>query len=86
MKITIEMTYEMAKVLGVRSFHVEAATVAEAVRLTRTRFGDKAEAFDQLTRVTGLVINGVMVQYRSGMETALSDGDTIGFLKAAAGG
>jgi molybdopterin converting factor small subunit len=87
MKVTVELTYDMAKALGARRFDLEGAeTVAEAVRLTRARFGDQAEAFDQLTRVTALVLNGVLVQYRKGADSPLTDGDTLSFLKAAAGG
>jgi len=87
MKITVELTYDMAKALGVRRFEVEgAATVAEAVRLTRARFGDQGETFDQLTRVTALVLNGVLIQHRKGADSTLADGDTLAFLKAAAGG
>jgi len=87
MKVTIELTYDMAKALGVRRFDVEdAATVAEAVRLARSRFGDQAEAFDHLTRVTALALNGVLIQHRRGAGSPLADGDTLSFLKAAAGG
>ena len=87
MKVSIELTYDMAKALGVRRFQVEGAhTVAEAIALARSRFGDQAETFDQLTRVTGLVVNGVLIQYKRGPSTPLADGDTLGFLKAAAGG
>jgi molybdopterin converting factor small subunit len=33
-----------------------------------------------------VVVNGVMINHRQGMNTALADGDTVVFLKAAAGG
>jgi len=87
MSITVELTYDLAKVLGVKRLELEgAATVAEAVRLTRARFGAQQETFDQLTRVTALVVNGVLTNHHQGMATPLVDGDRVGFLKAAAGG
>lgn len=87
MSITVELSYDLAKALGERRLQLEgAATVADAVRQVRDRFGDRAGTFDQLTRVTALVHNGVLVNHRYGLATPLQDGDTVGFLKAAAGG
>jgi len=87
MTVTVELTYDMSKALGVDRFEVEGAqTVDDVVRLTRQRFGDQAAQFEQLTRVAAVVVNGVMVNHRSGMKTRLTDGDTVGFVKAAAGG
>jgi molybdopterin converting factor small subunit len=88
MAITIELTYDMAKALGgVRRFEVpDARTVADAVRRTRERFGDQGEAFEMLTRVAAVAVNGVLVNHRKGMRTQLVDGDVVTFLKAAAGG
>ena len=90
MSITVELTYDMAKALGTPQLELEgAATVAEAVSLARVRFGELADsdaAFDQLSRVTALAVNGVLVNYRKGMKTRLADGDVVAFVKAAAGG
>jgi molybdopterin converting factor small subunit len=87
MPITVELTYDMSKALGVDRFEVEGAqTVDDVVRLTRTRFGEQAVKFEQLTRVAAVVVNGVMVNHRRGMKTRLANGDTVGFVKAAAGG
>jgi molybdopterin converting factor small subunit len=87
MSITVELTYDMSKALGVRRFEVEQApTVRDVVRLTRERFGDAGERFEKLTRVAAVAVNGVLVNHRHGMSTALADGDTVTFLKAAAGG
>lgn len=86
--ITVELTYDMAKALGgVRRFTVEdARTVADVVALTRARFGAQGEAFATLSRVAAVAVNGVLVNHRRGMHTPLADGDTVTFLKAAAGG
>jgi molybdopterin converting factor small subunit len=86
--ITVELTYDMAKALGgVRRFQVEGArTVADVVRLTRERFPDGAAQFETLTRVAAVAVNGVLINYRTGMGTAVGDGDTVTFVKAAAGG
>jgi molybdopterin converting factor small subunit len=87
MAVTVELTYDMSKALGVPRFTVEGArTVQDVVRLTRERFGDGAEAFEKLTRVAAVVVNGVLVGYRGGMSTPVADGDTVAFVKAAAGG
>src|SRR3990172_10006611 len=52
MPITVELTYDMSKALGVERFQVEAAqTVDDVVRLTRERFGAQATPFEQLARV-----------------------------------
>lgn len=88
MAITVELTYDMAKALGgVRRFEVaDARTVADVVRLTRERFGEQGEAFAKLTRVAAVAVNGVLSNHRRGMSTPVVDGDTVTFLKAAAGG
>ena len=87
MPVTVQLTYDMSKALGVRRFDVDgAATVADAVRLTRERFGEAADRFEQLTRVASVAVNGVLINHRKGMKTRLADGDTVTFLKAASGG
>jgi molybdopterin converting factor small subunit len=87
MSITVELTYDMSKALGPRHFQLDgAATVAEAVRLTRERFAAQAEAFDKLTRVANLAVNGVLINHARDQQTPLRDGDRLTFLMAAAGG
>jgi molybdopterin converting factor small subunit len=87
MSITVELTYDMSKALGVQRFELEdARTVADVMRLARARFGEGEESFETLTRVAAVAVNGVLINHRKGMKTALSDGDTVSFLKAASGG
>jgi molybdopterin converting factor small subunit len=87
MSIRVELTYDMSKSLGLRSFEVESAnTVKDVVEQTRSRFAEGGEQFAQLARVAGIAVNGVMITHRKGMKTKLSDGDRVGFVKAAAGG
>jgi molybdopterin converting factor small subunit len=87
MSITVELTYDMSKALGVPRFEVEGArTVRDVVRITRERFGERGQDFEKLTRVAAVVVNGVLINHRRGMNTSLGDGDTVGFVKAAAGG
>ena len=87
MSITVELTYDMSKALGTRRFEVErAATVADIVRLTRARFGERAAEFERLTRVAALAVNGVLATHRKGLRTPVADGDRVMFVKAAAGG
>jgi molybdopterin converting factor small subunit len=87
MSVTVELTYDMSKELGVERFQVEGATtVADALRLARERFGAKAEDFDRLSRVAAVAVNRVLMNHKQGRRTRLSDGDTVTFVKAAAGG
>jgi molybdopterin converting factor small subunit len=88
MSITVEVTYDMSKALGVRSFAVDGVrTVQDVVRMTRERFGpERGDAFEKLTRVAAVSVNGVLINHRDGLRTVLADGDTVTFLKAAAGG
>lgn len=87
MSITVELTYDMAKALGLRRLEFEGTpTLREALRQTRERFGEGAETFDQLTRTTALVVNGVIASGPHSWNAPLRDGDRVSFLKAAAGG
>jgi molybdopterin converting factor small subunit len=86
MSIQVELTYDMSKKLGTRTFELdEAATVREVVAQTALRFQD-VEDFAKLSRCAAIAINGVLVNYRKGLKTRLVDGDRVGFVKASAGG
>jgi molybdopterin converting factor small subunit len=85
--VTVELTYEMSKALGTRRVEVDgAATVADVVRLTRERFGERTAEFVRLTRVAAVAVNGVLVTHGRGLRTAVTDGDLVTFVKASAGG
>jgi len=87
MSITVQLTYDMSKALGVQRFEVESArSVADVVEQARGRFRDSGADFEKLTRVAAVAVNGVLINHRKGMKTRLADGDTVAFLKAAAGG
>ena len=87
MHVIIELTYEMGKALGTGRFEVDgAATVADVVRLTRERFGERAAEFERLTRVAAVSVNGVLVTHGRGLRTRLADGDRVMFVQASAGG
>ncbi|MCH2185765.1 MoaD/ThiS family protein [Myxococcota bacterium] len=87
MSITIELTYDMAREFGQRKIELPSArTVSDAVRLMRLRFPGDSTAFLNLTRVTAIAVNGVLIRYHKGMKTRLHNGDTLSFVKAAAGG
>ena len=87
MSITVEVTYDMSKALGTNRFEVEGAqSVQDVLRLTRDKFGQKAEEFEKLTRVASIAVNGVLVSYRRGLRSPVADGHTVTFLKPAAGG
>ncbi len=84
MRVTVEPTYQMGKVLGVDSFDVEdVETVADVVEKARQKVGPE---FDKLTRVAAIAVNGVLINYKQGLKTRLSDGDVVAFVKSAAGG
>ncbi len=87
MAVTLQLTYEMSKALGVPRLELDAPeTVADVVRIVEGRFGDAGADFAKLTRVTAVAVNGVLVNYRRGMKTRLVEGDVVAFVKAAAGG
>jgi len=87
MSVTVELTYDLAKALGVRRFELEGTpTLRQVLEASRDRFGTEGETFDQLTRVTALVVNGVIASRTHSLDTPLKDGDRVTFLKAAAGG
>jgi molybdopterin converting factor small subunit len=87
MAVTVEVTYDMSKELGVQRFEIDgAATVEDALRLTRERFGEAGGRFDELSKVAAVAVNHVLMSHKQGRKTRLSDGDTLTFVKAAAGG
>ncbi len=87
MSVTVELTYDMSKVLGTQRIDEDnARTVADVVETARARFGDKGDEFDRRTRTTAFAVNGVLVNYRRGLKTQVADGDRVAFVKAAAGG
>jgi molybdopterin converting factor small subunit len=87
MSIRVQLTYDMSKALGVQRFEIESArSVADVVEQARSRFRDSGADFEKLTRVAAVAVNGVLINHRKGMKTRLGDGDTVAFLKAAAGG
>ncbi len=87
MSVIVELTYDMAGEVGSRTIELPSArTVADAMRLTRQRFHGNTDAFDRLSRVTAIAVNGVLVRHGKGMKTRLQNGDVVAFVKAAAGG
>jgi molybdopterin converting factor small subunit len=87
MSITVELTYDMSKELGVERFEVEEAQVVkDVIEVARDRFGERGESFEKLARVAAVAVNGVLINHLQGMKTRLSSGDTVTFVKAAAGG
>jgi molybdopterin converting factor small subunit len=87
MSITVELTYELGKALGTGRIEVEGAvTVADIVRLTRERLGERAVEFDRLTRMAAVSVNGVLASHRRGLRTPVADGDCVMFVKSSAGG
>ena len=86
MSIQVELTYDMSKALGQRTFELETATtVREVVAQTAVQFS-ASDDFEKLVRCTAVAVNGVLVNYRKGLKTKLVDGDRVGFVKASAGG
>jgi molybdopterin converting factor small subunit len=87
MSVTVELTYDMGKALGLRRFEVDGArTVRDLIRIARGRFGENGERFEELARTAAVAVNGVLINHQQGMRTRLSDGDTVVLLRAAAGG
>jgi molybdopterin converting factor small subunit len=84
MRVTVELTYEMSKLVGAERFEVEdVATVKELIAKSRERVGPD---FDEKVRLAAVVVNGVVASYKNGLSTKLADGDIVSFVKASAGG
>jgi sulfur carrier protein ThiS len=87
MTVTVELTYDLAQLLGTQRLELaDAATVAEALDQVRGRFGDRGADFDRLSRGTALAVNGVLIIHRQHLGSALEPGDRLSFLKPASGG
>lgn len=87
MSVEVQLTYAMAKEVGARSLEIEGAhTVGDVLRMTRERFAAVPSRYEELTRVAAVALNGVLIHYKRGEKTPVRDGDTVAFVKAAAGG
>jgi molybdopterin converting factor small subunit len=87
MSIAVVLTYDMSKALGLRRLEVDdAPTVQDVVRMVADRLREHGESSEKLARVAAVAVNGVLINHRQGVKTRLSDGDTVAFLRAAAGG
>ncbi len=87
MGVTVELTYDMSKAYGERRIELDQpATVKEAVAAVQAAFAERGQELKPLSRVTAVAINGVLMNHRKGLRTRLQDGDTVAFVKAAAGG
>jgi len=87
MSVTVELSYDMSKAFGERRIALERpANVKAALAEVESRFNTAGADFKSLSRVTAIAINGVLVNHRRGMKTALVDGDVVAFVKAASGG
>jgi sulfur carrier protein ThiS len=83
----VELTYDLAQLLGSRRLELAgAATVAEALDQVRARFGGRGADFDRLCRGTALAVNGVLINHRQHLRSALEPGDRLSLLKPASGG
>ena len=84
MRVSVELTYDMSKVVGVDRFDLEDVhNVAELVERAKSRVGPE---FDSLVKLAAVAVNGILVNYKKGKRTKLADGDVVSFVKASAGG
>ena len=84
MRVTVELTYDMSRALGIDRFDVDdVATVKDLIAKAHERVGP---TFEAETRLAAVAVNGVLMSYQSGLRTRLADGDRVSFVKAAAGG
>jgi len=87
MSVTVEFSYDMGKEFGERRLDVsDAATVKDLIARLKKLFEERGKSLPELSRVTAVAVNGVLVKHKKGMKTKLADGDTVAFVKAAAGG
>ena len=84
MRVTVELTYDMARRFGEPSFDVDDVDgVAELIAVVVERLGGDTE---RQARHAAIAINGVLVNHRQGRRTRLQDGDVVSFVVAGAGG
>jgi molybdopterin converting factor small subunit len=87
MSITVELTYDMSKALGLQRLEMASVgTVKDVVEVVRARFAEAGERFEERAHPVAVAVNGVLVNHMRGMKTRVSDGDTVAFVRAAAGG
>ena len=86
-RVVVELSYDMSKAYGERRIELaDVATVRDAVAQVGVLFHERGAELEALSRTTAIAVNGVLAKHRSGMGTALSDGDRVAFVKAASGG
>ena len=91
MAVTIQVTSVIQNAVnGQREFSAEGATVAELITNIDSQYpgflGQIANDEGELHRFVNVYINDEDIRYLSGKETPVSEGDTVSFLPALAGG
>jgi molybdopterin converting factor small subunit len=87
MAVTVDLTYDMSKAIGVSTLDLEdPPNVKALVQQIRERFESGGDDFEKLSRVAAVAVNGVLIRHRKGLKTPLAPGDRVAFVKAAAGG
>lgn len=87
MGVIVELTYDMGKAFGSTSLDIDGVSnVREALERTQKLLAEKGVDYTTLSKVAAVAVNGVLMNYRKGWKTPLQDGDTVAFVKAAAGG
>ena len=91
MAVKVQVTSVIQKAVdGQREFHAEGGTVAELIENIDSQYpgfrGQIADDNGELHRFVNVYLNDEDIRFLSGKDTALSEGDTISFLPALAGG
>jgi molybdopterin synthase sulfur carrier subunit len=89
--VKVQVTSVIQKVVdGQREFDAEGATVAELIDNIESQYpgfrGQIADDNGELHRFVSIYINDEDIRFLSGKDTPVSEGDTISFLPALAGG
>ncbi len=91
MAVKVQVTSVIQKAVdGQREFDAEGGTVAELIDNIDTRYpgfrGQVADDSGELHRFVNIYLNDEDIRFLGGKDTQVSDGDTISFLPALAGG
>ena len=91
MAVKVQVTSVIQKAVdGQREFDAEGGTVAELIDNIDTRYpgfrGQIADDNGELHRFVNIYLNDEDIRFLGGKDTPVSEGDTISFLPALAGG
>jgi len=89
--VTVQLFATLREVTGTSRLTVEASSVREVLSLLVSRYGPElgrrlVTPAGELQETIAVLVNGRNVRFLRGLETPLSDGDTVTLIPPVAGG